>query len=142
MQMKPYSREVFYYETDRMGIVHHSNYIRWLEEARLDFMKQLGLSYSVMEEMGILIPVLGVSLTYKEPFHYGDTFYVYSKPYEYSGVKLKITYELSKETDGKTCALGSSEHCFCTRDMKPMSLKKSYPELSARFEEMLVTKIK
>ena len=57
MQIIPYSREVFYYETDQMGIVHHSNYVRWLEEARIDFMKQIGISYAAMEEMGILIPM-------------------------------------------------------------------------------------
>ena len=41
MEIKPYERMVYYYETDRMGIVHHSNYIRWFEEARLDWMKQI-----------------------------------------------------------------------------------------------------
>ena len=137
MQMKPYSREVFYYETDQMRIVHHSNYIRWLEEARIHFMAQAGLSYATMEEMGILIPVLGVSVSYKIPFHYGDTFYIDAKPYVYNGVKLKLEYELRNEEGGKVYSIAKSEHCFCTRDMKPMSLKKSYPELSAKFEEML-----
>lgn len=137
MQIKPYSRAVYYYETDRMGIVHHSNYVRWMEEARIDFMAQMGLSYAAMEEKGILIPVLGVSVTYKMPFRYGDTFYVYAKPCEYNGVKLKLEYELRNAEDGKACSFAKSEHCFCTSDMKPMSLKKSYPELSAKFEEML-----
>ena len=43
--MKPYRHKVQYYETDQMGIVHHSNYIRWFEEGRIDLMEQMGLGY-------------------------------------------------------------------------------------------------
>ena len=53
-KMKPYKHKVQYYETDQMGIVHHSNYIRWFEEARTDYMEQMGLGYDQMEEKGIL----------------------------------------------------------------------------------------
>ena len=55
--MKDYIRKVQYYETDRMGIVHHSNYIRWFEEARIFYMEKMGYSYSEMEKTGIMIPV-------------------------------------------------------------------------------------
>ena len=50
--IKPYERSVYYYETDRMQIVHHSNYIRWIEEARLDWMKQIGWDYKSIEDDG------------------------------------------------------------------------------------------
>ena len=43
--MKAYQHKVQYYETDKMGITHHSNYIRWMEEARIDFLEQLGWNY-------------------------------------------------------------------------------------------------
>ena len=46
--MKPYIHKVQYYETDKMGITHHSNYIRWMEEARVDFMEQIGWGYDKM----------------------------------------------------------------------------------------------
>ena len=55
--MIKYSRSVNYYETDQMGIVHHSNYIRYFEEARLHRMDEIGLSYSGLEELGVIIPV-------------------------------------------------------------------------------------
>ena len=61
MEIKPYERMVYYYETDRMGIVHHSNYIRWFEEARLDWMKQIGWDYKTIEDDNIIIPVLSVN---------------------------------------------------------------------------------
>ena len=68
-----YRRKVFYYETDQMGIVHHSNYIRWFEEARIDYMEQLGLGYDKMEEQGIISPVLSVEASYLRMLHFGDS---------------------------------------------------------------------
>ena len=58
-EIKKYTHKVQYYETDQMGIVHHSNYIRWFEEARTDFMEQMGLGYEQMEERGIVGPFEG-----------------------------------------------------------------------------------
>ena len=58
--MSLYQHEVQYYETDRMGITHHSNYIRWMEEARVTFLKEIGWDYAKLEEMGIISPVIDV----------------------------------------------------------------------------------
>lgn len=52
----PYSRRVHYYETDQMGIVHHSNYIRWFEEARTAYMDQNGIGYADVEAQGVQDP--------------------------------------------------------------------------------------
>ena len=52
--MNPYIHKVQYYETDMMGVAHHANYIRWMEEARIDFMDQLGFPYTEMEARGVL----------------------------------------------------------------------------------------
>ena len=67
-----YDRSINYYETDQMGIVHHSNYIRYFEEARLDMMEQVGLSYAAMEEHGLIIPVLSVACEYIKPVLFGE----------------------------------------------------------------------
>ena len=56
MTLTPYKRKAFYYETDRMDIIHHSNYVRWLEEARVDLMEQLGCPFHEIEERGIVSP--------------------------------------------------------------------------------------
>ena len=63
--MVPYDHKVQYYETDGMGIVHHSNYIRWFEEARVDLLEQLGFGYDRIEEAGYSGPVLEVSCSTK-----------------------------------------------------------------------------
>ena len=88
MDIKPYGRKVYYYETDRMGIVHHSNYIRWFEEARDDFMRQLGVPYSVLEERGIIIPVLSVSALYRKHLTYEDEFSVQLHYRKFTGIKI------------------------------------------------------
>ena len=70
--MQPYCHHVQYYETDRMGITHHSNYIRWMEEARIDFLAQIGWSYARLEELGILSPVTAVDCRYKASTTFDD----------------------------------------------------------------------
>ena len=67
-----YEHTINYYETDRMGIVHHSNYIRFFEEARIDYLKKIGLDYKKVEDMGLIMPVLGVECKYIKPLHFGD----------------------------------------------------------------------
>ena len=57
---RDYLRKVHYHETDKMGITHHTNYIKWMEEARIDFLDQIGWSYARLEREGILSPVIGV----------------------------------------------------------------------------------
>ena len=70
--MKPYIHKVQYYETDKMGITHHSNYIRWMEEARIDFMEQMGWGYDKMENRGIISPVMGIQCDYKKTTTFND----------------------------------------------------------------------
>ena len=72
MEFLPYEHKVHYYETDQMGIAHHSNYIRWFEEARVDFMEQGGFSYKELESRGIISPVLEVNAKYKSMCYFGD----------------------------------------------------------------------
>ena len=68
-----YRHLVHYYETDQMGIVHHSNYIRWMEEARSDYLEKVGYSYVRLEAAGIVSPVVSVSCDYKVSCRFGDT---------------------------------------------------------------------
>ena len=60
-----YQHKVQYYETDKMGIVHHSNYIRWMEEARIDFLDSIDFGFAMLESQGVISPVIGVECDYK-----------------------------------------------------------------------------
>lgn len=90
MESAAYKHKVQYYETDQMRIVHHSNYIRWFEEARTDFLEKSGFSYAWMEEHGIVIPVLGVSAEYRQMVHYGDEVFVLPTVVQFNGLKLGL----------------------------------------------------
>ena len=135
IHIRPYEHHAKYYETDQMGIIHHSNYIRWMEEARMDLMEQIGLSYKGMEGMEIISPVLSVSCEYKSMVHFDDTVVIEAKIAEYNGIKMKMEYRMTDKRTGELRSLAVSEHCFLNRSGKPISLKRSYPELDTKFFE-------
>ena len=74
--MEKYKHTVHYYETDRMGFTHHSNYIRWMEEARIDFFDQLGWSYQKFEDEGVISPVTAVECKYKQTTTFPEDVYI------------------------------------------------------------------
>lgn len=111
-----YIREPFYYETDQMGIIHHSNYIRWLEESRVALLDYLGFSYKKIEELGLIIPVLEVTCQYKEMVRYGEPIRILPKIAKYTGTRLDFTYEIYGLADNQLRTTGSSKHCFLTAD--------------------------
>ena len=137
MEPNAYIRPVHYYETDRMSIVHHSNYIRWFEEARLNLMEQLGVSYRAMEESGILIPVVDVSCKYLVSAKYGDTVCITPVVTQYTGVKMGFRYEVRRAEDGELLATGDSMHCFINTAHRPISLKRHAPDLHEIFASLL-----
>lgn len=128
-----YKRKVFYYETDQMGIVHHSNYIRWFEEARIDYMQEIGIGYDKMEEQGIISPVLSVEASYLRMLHFGDSVTIEIWVKEYNGIKLTMGYEVISEKTGKVHCKGSSKHCFLDSTGRPLSLKQSSPQFHELF---------
>ena len=84
--MKPYLHKVQYYETDMMGVAHHANYIHWMEEARIDFMDQLGFPYSEMEKKGVFSPVKALSCEYKHPCTFGNEIVITVSVESFNGV--------------------------------------------------------
>ncbi len=117
---------VQYYETDKMGITHHSNYIRWMEEARIDFLSRIGWDYAKLEEEGIISPVVSVACKYIRTTTFGDTVSIEVTATEFKGVKLKLGY-IMRNDEGTTVCEASSEHCFLDKQGLPIKLKKEYP---------------
>lgn len=112
-----------------MGVVHHSNYIRWFEEGRVDMMKQIGLDYKRCEEIGFMLPVLNVECQYKQSARFDDEVFVYSQVVFFNGLKMTINYEVRAVESGALLAVGSSKHCFVDLDFKPIIIKKKFPEV-------------
>ena len=127
IHMKSYIHKVHYFETDKMGITHHSNYIRWMEEARVDFLEQIGWGYDKLEDLGIISPVIGIECDYKKTTTFNDQIQIDLKLNEYRGVKFTITYTMQNINTGEIVALGESRHCFLNKEGKPMLLNKTYP---------------
>lgn len=134
-----YIHKIQYYETDKMGVTHHSNYIRFMEEARLDFMASNGFDYAKIEEMGIISPVIGVECEYKNISTYPDVLFIDASVIEYNGFKLKLEYSMTNQ-DGKLVAIGTSKHCFLSKDGKILTLKKVMPDLDNKLKELCVKK--
>lgn len=127
--MTEYKHIVQYYETDKMGIAHHSNYVRWMEEARLDFLAKIGWPYAKFEREGIISPVTALECDYKHTTTFPDEVIVSVFLEKYSGVRLKFRYVMVM--DGITVFEGRSEHCFLDENGKVVALRRTYPEFDA-----------
>ena len=132
-----FERDINYYETDKMGVVHHSNYIKFLEEARCNWMQSFGMPFEILEENGITIPVLAVNCEYKYHVTFGDTLVI--KPYmkEYTGVRMTIGYDVTDKKTEKTVLICETKHCFTDKKLKPIHLKKYNKEFHDKFENLL-----
>ena len=126
--MRDYIHTVQYYETDKMQITHHSNYIRWMEEARVDFRDQMGWQFDKLEALGIVSPVLSVNCDYKLTTTFPEKISISVKVKEFKGVKLFLEYEM-KNKDGKTVCIGTTGHAFLNSEGKPIRMKQDYPQL-------------
>lgn len=132
-----YQHQVQYYETDKMGIVHHSNYIRWMEEARVDFLDRIGWNYAKLEDTGIISPVVSVDCKYKKPTKFGETIAIDVIVEEFRGVRLKLKY-LMYHADGEVVCECRSEHCFLSAEGRPVRMNREYPsfyETLSKFAE-------
>lgn len=132
-----YERKINYYETDRMGVVHHSNYIRYMEEARTAWLESIKMPFSVLEENNITIPVLGVSCEYKHHVTFEDTIVINLSIKEYNGVRMTVGYNMKDLKTGVTVLTGETKHCFTNKDLRPINLKKINKEFSDNFANLV-----
>lgn len=133
--MESYKHKVNYYETDRMGITHHSNYIRFMEEARVYFLEQIGWGYDKMEENGIVSPVVNVTCNYKRTTTFPNEIEVNVVVLKLSAAKLTLEYDM--KVDGQTVCTAESSHCFLGQDGRPLIIEKAFPDFYAKLKEFL-----
>ena len=135
--MEPYYHKVSYYETDRMGVTHHSNYIRWMEEARVDFLDQLGFPYAEMEKRGVLSPVKSLTCDYLKPCAFGDEAEITVTPAAFNGVVLAIRYDMRSKKTGEQVCSARSEHVFLNREGHFVRMKREMPDFCAAIAALL-----
>lgn len=117
-----------------MGVVHHATYPVWFEVARTDFIKVIGMTYSKMEEMGILLPVAELTVRYRFPAKYEDELTVETHIERITPARIVFGYRIYRDSDPEqtTMVEGTSTHAWVDRTMRPMNMKKAYPELFAQ----------
>lgn len=119
-----FRRKVNYYECDGMGITHHSNYIRYMEEARIDFMDKAGLSLVSLEADGIVSPVVDLQCRYLKPTRFAQTIDIDVRVSSASALKIKFEYTM--KVGDAVVFTAVSTHCFL-RDGHPVRLAEEYP---------------
>ena len=129
--MKPYIRKAKYYETDQMGIIHHSNYIRWMEEARIDLLDQIGFPYRRFEEMGYISPTRYLRVEYKKSIKFDDEVKIVVSLQELGRVKFTLRYDIyNLSEEGVLSAYGTTTHCFLKKNGRPVLIDRDMKEFS------------
>ena len=130
------THKVQYYETDMMGVTHHANYIHWMEEARIDFMDQIGFPYRRMETEGVLSPVKSIRVNYLKPCTFGDEVDIIVRVQDFNGVVITIGYDM--RLNGESIFTGTSEHVFLDRDGRFVRMRRVMPAFCEAVEQRIV----
>ena len=111
---------VRYAETDRMGLLHHANYIVYFEMGRTEFLRQKGLSYRQIEDEGHFLVIVDLACKYKRPAYYDDLLTLRTSVARVTLVKIVHTYEVLR--DGQLLAEGHSTLACVDREGRPQAL--------------------
>ena len=136
--MSRYIHKVHYYETDKMGITHHSNYIRFMEEARMNYLNEAGFTMARLEAEGITSPVVSVTCDYKYPSTYDDEIEIEVRLVQYTGVKFVLSYVMRNIKTGNVVAEATSAHCFIDAEGRPVAVKKTCPDLDGKMKSIML----
>lgn len=126
-----------YGETDMMGIVHHSVYALYYEQARVDFIKQFGVSYLKLEQDGLMLPLINLGCSYKLPIRFADEIVVETTVAEIKPAKIKFAYNLYN-SENQLVNSGFTEHGFVdSTTFKPINAKKKFPEIYQKLTDSI-----
>lgn len=132
---------VRYAETDKMGIVHHSVYPVWYEIGRSDYVKMFGMTYSQIEQAGVMMPLTNLNCHFTFPAKYEDNIIVRTKVIMLSAARITFTYTVKRINEDNTeteLGYGVTEHGFIDKEtFKPCNVKKRLPELYAKIKATL-----
>jgi acyl-CoA thioester hydrolase len=101
---------VIYGDTDQMGVVYYANYLRWFERGRSEFLRQIGLPYSSIEQQGYNFPVVEVSCRYAQSARYDDVVRIETELSEIGRAALSFVYRILRDSDGAVLATGTTRH--------------------------------
>ena len=120
--------KVRFVETDMMGVVHHSNYFRWFEMARVEYLRQVGVLLTDMMAEDIVFPITDVDCKYRASAKFDDYILIEAVLAKVSKVKMLFTYRVLREADGLLLATGSTQNAFTNKQGKIIRLPDKYFE--------------
>ena len=104
------SYRVIYGDTDQMGVVYYANYLRWFEKGRSEFLRQIGLPYSTIEQQGFHFPVIEVNCRYANSARYDDEIRIETDLAELGRASLSFVYRIARESNHDLLATGTTKH--------------------------------
>lgn len=116
-----------YYETDQMGVIHHANYVKWMEESRNEFFKSLGINFNKIEEQEVYMAVLYQNVKYLKSVKYNEKVEITCHCIKISSTKIDFVYDFYNIDKSCICAQGNTSHCFVNKTLEPVVFKKMFP---------------
>ncbi len=135
IKLTPFEHRTKYHETDQQGIIHTSNYMNWIEDARMHLMEQMGLSFKQMLDMEISSPIISHSIEYRSSAKFDETIVVDTKLLAYDGHTMEVAYRIYDKATGEDRAVARTTHCFINKSGASISMKRAYPEIDTKFFE-------
>ena len=117
-----------YYETDQMGVIHHANYVKWMEDARHNYLKVLGINLADLNKKNIHMAVLSQNVKYCKAIKFDEKIEVSCSCNKLSSAKMSFYYEFYNVDKGYLCATGNTDHCLVDNKLNPLVLKKECPK--------------
>jgi acyl-CoA thioester hydrolase len=127
------SHRTLYADTDRSGVVYHSNYLIYFEMGRAALMRDAAYPYRVIEESGYIYPIISVGLDYFKPLLYDDPMFIHTRPSELERVKLSFDYVVTHGRTGEIVCKGFTRHCATNSSGKPVGVDDKTLELWRNF---------
>ncbi len=126
-----------YAETDQMGIIHHSVYAVWYEQARTEYFTKVGMKYDEIEASGLMTPLVELNCKYKRPAYYNQEVEVRTKLVELSPAKFTVEYNIY-DKDGVLLNIGRTTLAWANKEtFRVVNLKKERPEMYKMMEDLL-----
>ena len=128
---------VNFYDTDAMAVVHHANYIRWFEIGRVEYLRSIGITLTMLMEDGFVFPITDVSAKFVSPGYYDDDLIIETTATELTKVKMAFDYKVIREKDGTLLVTGHTQNVYTSRETGKITrlTEKYYKKLEAAMEK-------
>ena len=107
---------VNFYDTDAMAVVHHSNYIRWFEIGRVEYLRAIGITLNELMEDGFVFPITEVRAKYVSPGKFDDMVQIETTATALTKAKMAFDYRILRKSDGELMVMGHSQNVFTRQD--------------------------